>query len=433
MKIVVGLVLVFIIVAHAAIICPSSWTEYKTVKEGSYRQSWLRKNEVIVNRLVRYQCSEENVVQFNTTWNVTINTTENFVNLYLELFDISKTCLNPDCNNIVLDIRMHYYTRSKNNRGNWNRWKYLATGENSYLRKNCDKLYWTNWITTTSCATSLRIMRRRSCVDCDGDALEQKLCDATGHAVEEADCIHFWGSWTEGPCVTTGCNSVGERVRSRECLHDEGLVAIDAMLCSKGNESAIMTEECINATIPAECLPQSSLGTGNSDNTGFYIGIGVAVALIVFLCILHVLMKYQRHKSQIFPRNNTANPNLPSYEFTNATVKTSEQLDNVSRPVELSQQHPADAYQFANPTTNENHRSFKDLILAEQEKHDNESVEEPVAYDIAQIDGSNAQTFEQASDQDVYEIATPGDPNVFYSSLQSSGDVVESTYSKLER
>ena len=225
----------------------------------------------------------------------------------------------------MLDIKLHYYTRSKNNSENWNGWKYLATGKNSYLRKNCDKLYWTNWIKTTSCATSLRIIRRRSCVDCNGDALEQKLCDATGHAVKETDCIHFRGSWTEGPCVTTGCNSVGERVRTRQCLNDEGLDAIDVMLCSNGNESAIMAEECINATIPAECLPQTSSGTANSDITGFYIGIEVAVALIVVLCILHVSVRYQLHKSQKFPPNNTANPNLPSYEFANATVKTSEQ------------------------------------------------------------------------------------------------------------
>ena len=333
----------------------------------------------------------------------------------------------------MLDIRLRYYTRSKNNSGNRNRWKYLATGENSYLRKNCEKLYWTNWIKTTNCATSLRIMSRRSCVDCDGDALEQKICDATGRAVEEADCNNFWGNWTEGLCVTTSCTTVGELVRTRLCLYDEGLEAINVMLCSNGNQSAIMSEECINATIPAECLPQTSSGTGDSNNMGFYIGIRVAVALIVVLCILHVLVRYQRHKSPQFPPNNTANPNLPSYEFANATVKTSQDLDNVSRPVELSQQHPADAYHFANPTTSENHQSIDDLISAKQNKPEIESVEKPVAYDIAQIDRSNAQRFVQVPDQDVYEISTPGDPNVYYSSLQSSGDVVESTYSKLER
>ena len=74
-------------------------------------------------------------------------------------------------------------------------------------------------------------------------------------AVEETDCIHFWGSCTEGLCITTGCNSVGERVRTRQRSYNEGLDAIDVMLCSNDNESAIMAEECINATIPAECLP----------------------------------------------------------------------------------------------------------------------------------------------------------------------------------
>ena len=463
MKTLVGLVLVFTITyAHEAINCPSSWTEYKIVKEGSYRHSRLRDNEVIINRLVTYQCSEENVVQFNTTWNAAINKTENFGSFQLYPFDISKTCLNPDCNKIVLNIEVNYWARSQDRRKKWKDWEYLATGENSYLRKNCNKLHWTSWIKTTSCATSLRIMRRRSCMDCDGDALEQKLCDATGHAVNETDCIHFWGNWTEGHCVTIGCNTVGERVRTRQCLYDEGLEAIDVMLCSNGNESAIMSEECINTTIPAECLPQSSSGTGKSDNTGFYSGIGVAVALIVFLCILHVFERCRRHKLPQFPPNNTVNLNHTfPHKCANATVKTSEQSNNVSGPVELSHQHPADAYQFANQSTRANNLSLKGFIPAAQNKQQDELAEEPVAYDIAQIDGSNAQRFEQAYDQDVYEIATPGDQNLYeledamqhaesnlstaqsckdvleqsntYSSLQSSSDVVESTYSKLER
>ena len=312
---------------------------------------------------------------------------------------------------------------------------------------------------------------KRSCVDCDGDAIEQKHCDATGHAANKTACNHYWGNWTEGPCVTTICNTEGERTKTRHCLYDEGSEAINVWLCFNGNRSAIMKEKCINSTIPAECLSQISSETGSAENKRFYVGIGVVFALIVILCILLVFVRYSCHKSNHFPSIDTANLNQTSpYKFTNATVKTSEQSGNVFQLVELSQQNPSDAHQFI-PTTIANDRSFGDLKSMEQNKLEDELVEKTVAYDIAQIDGSNTCRFDQASDQDEYvieisnvlnsfAIAMRTDPNVYeikdaiqhaesnlpmahsiegdpeqnntYSSLQSSGDDVESTYSRLE-
>ena len=40
--------------------------------------------------------------------------------------------------------------------------------------------------------------------------------------VVENDCNHYGSNWTEGPCVTTGCDTEGERVRTRQCLYDDG-------------------------------------------------------------------------------------------------------------------------------------------------------------------------------------------------------------------
>ena len=148
---------------------------------------------------------------------------------------------------------------------------------------------------------------KRTCMDCDGDALEQKYCEATGIAVDKNECNHYWGKWTEGLCVTTGCNIVGERVVTRQCLYADEREANKVQLCSKSNESAVMKENCINNTIPNECLPQASPETGNSDNTGFYVGIGVAVALIVILCILLGIVIYRRHKPEDFSRTNISN------------------------------------------------------------------------------------------------------------------------------
>ena len=467
MKTITAVMLVFTLTfADAAINCPLSWTEYKTVKEISYQHSVSRENEVIVDRLVMYQCSEKNDIKFNTTWSVRKNSTENFDSFRLQLNDISNDCLNRNCSDIVLKIRVNYQFRFRRNDGEWSQWRLWTTGENSYLKKNCDKLYWTNWIETSSCETSSYIIRNRTCMDCDGDTLEQKYCDATGIAVDKNECNHYWGNWTEGLCVTTGCNVVGERVATRQCLYDDEREANKVELCSKSNESAVMRENCINNTIPNECVPQASPGTGNSDNTGFYVGIGVAVALIVILCILLGIVIYRRHKPGHFPRTDISNRTaLSSCAFTNSTKKPN---DNASQPAEINQLNPAGVYQFANPTTSANEWSFKGLNQAEQNKLKNE----PAAYDMTQIDGSNAYNFVQPSGQDVYEIetqnasnvyniATSGDPNVYeveercqhansnlqtahsfedeqghsntYSSLQSSNDVVESMYSILER
>ena len=476
------ILLIFMIIsARAASNCSSSWTEYKTVREVSLRYSSENENEFKVNRTTRFRCSNDSIIQFKTHWTTREEFDENVQNFEIIGTDIQTSCLGENCENIMLQVSVDFQTRLWRFcclciLPAWTEWSSSISGNYFFAVKNCDKLYWTNWIETTSCSTSTVIIRRRTCMDCDGDALEQKYCDATGHAVDENDCNHYWGNWTEWPCVTTGCNTVGERVRTRQCLYDEGREVTDVRLCSNGNESAIMKKKCTNRTIPAECLSQTSSVTNNAEiNKGFYFGIGVAVALIVILCILLVIMRYRRLKSTQFLPTNTANPNQSSYELANATVKVSEQSDNVSRAFDFSQQNPAVAHRFANSTTTTatiNDRSFRDLKSTKQNKLEDDSVEEPVAYDYAQTNRSNAKTFDQAPDRDMYvtktrdvsnayAIATRADPNLYeiedlsqdaasnlptalsvedkpkqnntYSSLQSSSGVVESTYSKLER
>ena len=474
------ILLIFMVIStRAASNCSSSWTEYKPVREASFKYSSENENEFTVSRTIRYQCTNDSIIQLKTNWTTREEFDENDQNFRLNRIDIKTSCPRENCENIMLQVSVDFQTRLRLAClffcPTWSDWSSSISGNYFFAVKNCDKLYWTNWIETTSCATSDVIIRRRTCMDCDGDALEQNYCDATGHAVDENDCNHYWGNWTKWPCVTNGCNTVGERVRTRQCLYDEGHESTDVRLCSSGNESAIMKEKCINTTIPAECLSQTSSGTSNSDIMGFYFGIGVAAALIVILCNLLVFMRYRRLKSSHFSPNNTANPNPTSYEFANATVKTSEQSDHLSQPFEFSQQNLATAHQFADLTTTTatvNDRCFRDLKSTEQNKLEDESVNEPVAYDSAQINCSNANTFEQASDQDVYVIETPdvsngyeiamrADPNVCqiedlsshaesnlqtalsiddnpeqsntYSSLQSSSGVMESNYSRLKR
>ena len=474
MLIVLMFVISFGCSALAAINCPASWSDYKTAVEVSFRYSSMIR--FIVNRKIRYHCDDDNVVKFYTTL-----TAQNYFADSLEIAgDISETCDN--CESTLLKITARYRNRESVFDyyagslcwSDWIPWTDLP-GTYFYSKRNCDKLYWTNWIETTNCASSSKIILKRSCADCDGDALEQKYCDATGHAVNKTTCNHFWGNWTEEPWVTTGCNTVGERVRTRQCLYDNGREAIDVGLCSDDHESAVMKEKCYsNSTIPVQCVTQSSSAeTGNAVNMSFYVGIGVAVALIVILCILLVIMRYHRHKPAHFPPADIANPSQTSpYEFENVSIKTEQQSDDVLRPVEISQQNPAVAHRFASPTVSTNNRLFKSWKPRAQDNQGDKLGKEPVASEIAQIKGSNVYELEQAPNQDTYaietpgvsnayEIASPADQNVYeiedslhhaqcnfaathsikgnpeqidtYSSLQSSSDVVESTYSKLER
>ena len=308
----------------------------------------------------------------------------------------------------------------------WSAWLLPINEDQYFVVKNCDKLYWTNWIETTNCASSSHITLQRSCADCDGDVLKQKYCDATGLSVLKKNCSHYWGDWTEGTCVTVGCNTVGDRVSTRLCLYADGLEAADVMLCSNGNESGIIKEECTNNTIPVECLPQSSSTTGNANNTGFYVCIGVAIAFIVVLCILLVIVRYRRHKSPHFPLNATANTKQTSpYEVANASVKANEQSNDVPRPVEFSQQNPAESYQFANPITSANDQSFKSLKLVEQNKQKDELIEKSLVYDMAQINGPNAYRPEQVSDQNVYVIQAPDVSNANEIAIQADPNVYE--------
>ena len=467
---------IFLITLTFAFDCPTStWVQYKHVEDDATGMYNIGLEQLqlsfTLDRTIRYQCSFDNVLQFHTSWSAVIHVNEGYKEIQRFKSKIVKTCNAQPCDgNIGLKIKV--YGKFRYNRKNWSEWRLVS--EYSRLMKDCNQLYWTNWIETTNCETSPNITSKRSCLDCDGDALEQKYCDATGHAVTEKNCDHYWGNWTIGTCVKTSCNRVGERVRTRPCLYCGGLKATNVSLCSKVNESAIMREECINNTISVACLPQTSLGIGYSDKTSLYVGIGVALALIVVLSISLVIVRCRRHNSKHFPSNATANPNptFSSYEFANSTAKTEEQSDNVSRSSEVNQQNPADAYEFANPTINTNGMFFNDLKQAEQDKQADELVDEPVGYDVARTHDSNACRFEHVSNQDVYVIETPdvlnahkiamrADPNVYeiedprlhakpnfptaqslkrdleqnnpYSSLQSSNGAVESTYSRLER
>jgi len=55
------------------------------------------------------------------------------------------------------------------------------------LEKNCDKLYWSDWVETTNCSSTKLSNYTRLCVNCDGKAVEEDLkplCNGTERKVD---------------------------------------------------------------------------------------------------------------------------------------------------------------------------------------------------------------------------------------------------------
>ena len=300
----------FLASAISSIACPRySWTEYKSVVEGPWsfvieRDSGKPTVEGTIRRYTEYRCSDGNEVEFRTSRNGTASTTRSVLNEYKFLRSFSESC-EQECNSKNVILQVKYRNRRPNS-------IWYLLGEVAYLYKNCDKLYWTNWIETTNCNSSRNWDYVRHCENCDRDKVDEKYCD--GNSTVQEDCQPVWGEWNEeGPCVVTGCNpTTGERVKRRKCLYGDGSETINYELCS--NNSEIVTEQCTNNTLPNNCTADTSSAT-ESDNTSLYeyIGIGVALVLIVILCLLLAVVLYRRQK---YRTNSTPNQNPSTLELS---------------------------------------------------------------------------------------------------------------------
>ena len=69
-----------VISASAASNCSSSWTECKTVEEVSFRYSSYNENDFIINRTIRYQRSNDSIIQLKTNWTTRKEFDENVQN-----------------------------------------------------------------------------------------------------------------------------------------------------------------------------------------------------------------------------------------------------------------------------------------------------------------------------------------------------------------
>ena len=201
--------------SRSVIIRPKySWTEYKTVVKAEFYTS--RTRNIFTAQWVR--------------------------NKYEFLWSLSESC-EQECNKLNVTLQVAY----KNKRIN-SAWSLL--GNVTYLYKNCDKLYWTNWIETASCSLLRHWDYTRNCEDCDGNEVDEKHCN--GNSTIQKDRQPIWSEWIEGDCIVTGCNqTVWERVRTRKCFYGDGKEATQSELCF--HQSTTMKKQCNAIKLPSEC------------------------------------------------------------------------------------------------------------------------------------------------------------------------------------
>ena len=437
--------------SRSAIICPQHrWAEYKTVVEGpwSFVMEIYRSHRPVVNRTIRrvtdYRCSNDNDVEFRTNrkghtfgpyWVYNSNA-------FSQSF--SETC-EEECDSQNVTVRVEYHNDY------FEEWYQL--GNFTYVYKNCDKLYWTNWIETTNCSLSRERNYVRICADCDSDSVDKKYCD--GNSTMQEDCLPTWGAYIdEGPCVVTGCDpNAGEQIKRRECKYGDGSVSTNPELCS--NQSTRVAEQCTNNSLPIECTPHTSSAT-EFDNTSLYIIIGIALVLIVILCIVLAVVLYRRRKYQKNSTPNQINPSTLELPITRSLVTGSNVFGHeqsvIPNRYNCEQMPSSHEYELEHPVGRPIYQNSQTGFSTANKL---EQLPASHAYELEQSVVPNAYEFEQCEDSNDYECASnippcANPPNVSqptystvqkhqksmeenneYSSLTTTNPVTESEYARL--
>ena len=434
-----------------AIICPQYWwTEYKTVVEGPWSfvvkivGSHRQEVNFVVRRVTDYQCSNDNDVEFRTSRREQTFRPSWFRSSNIFSRSFSETC-KQECDSQNITVQIEYYN------GYYEEWYQL--GDFTYVYKNCDKLHWTNWIETTNCSISRERNYVRNCADCDGDSVDEKYCN--GNPTMQEDCQPTWGAYIEdGPCVVTGCNpNAGEQIKRRECTYGDGSKATNPKLCS--NQSTRVVEQCTNNTLPTECTADTSSAT-EFDNTSLYIGIGIALALIVIFCIVLAVVLYRRQKYRTNSTPNQINPSTLELSITRSLATGSNVFGHeqsvIPNRYNCEQMSSSHEYELEHPVGRPIYQNSQPGISAANELG---QVHASHAYELEQSVAQSAYEFEQCEDSNDYECASnmpPGanSPNVSkstysivqkhqksteenneYSSLTTTNPVTESEYARL--
>ena len=315
----IALLFVLVGISESGIICPKqSWTPLKNVtEEGSWSFSIptnysMSKTMVQVKmyKFIRYRCSNEEKLELSASQGFRYSREDRGkIEQKLNFTTSVETCklgcnatanigfCNLEC---ISDVEVPLTVEVRHSRsmiGGCNKacrhWE--DNGQFTYLYKNCNKLYWSSWTETSNCTSSAQTTFKRSCVDCDGDGVQPKYCK--GNFTKQTQCQPIWGPWGEaGQCAVIFCNSTGERVRSRLCLHGNGSESPDPQLCS--NQSAIVKEQCFGDAKQqaTACQQAQSAEGGESDKTGVYIYTGIAVLLSLVFGLGLAAVRWRCHQ-----------------------------------------------------------------------------------------------------------------------------------------
>ena len=342
--------------------CFSSWQTYKQVHEGPWLFDIPGTVKGIVsftvNRTTEYRCSSTTNVLFRTNWSIFETTQSTSENHNFQFRTSGLGFCDQDCEakNVTVNADHRNYISSIIAGDGWTSWTFL--GSFLYLHKNCNRIYWTNWIKTSNCKNSSRINYKRSPKDCDRDEINNIYLAES--STKSKDCNHFWSNWVDESCVAIGCNSTGLRVRRRQCLYENVGESADFHLCS--NQSAVMTEQCNTTSNSSECEFTSSPSTPNS--AVYCIIIGVVGVFLVFiiatltLCWIrkkkssnqnsssdsvsiehHIYYQVQRSSDYINPQQLSSIPTIQTgskqkfaQEMQNCHHQTANQSDSSDRP-----------------------------------------------------------------------------------------------------
>ena len=151
----------------------------------------------------------------------------------------------------MVDFIVWHRERSKKLGKWWTLWSSWADiDEFPFLNKNCEKLYWTNWVETSNCQTSALTTFTRNCTDCYNDTINQRYCN--GNTTMQVTCQPMWSEWGEAEnYITLPCNTTGEQIRTRKCLYGDGSEASNLQSCSEGSPN--MTEFCVTNNTMNTC------------------------------------------------------------------------------------------------------------------------------------------------------------------------------------
>ena len=392
------LIVLSLFVSSLGIHCPqSSWVDYKKVEEGSWSfavSSSTYHVDLSLTRDSSYKCNSNSISFESELWQLFNSSPSNKSDYYnFVLFSERNWHCSMECDMKLVNFIVKYQERSENILGSWTAWSvWKCLEEFFFLNKNCEKLYWTNWVETSNCENSVQTTFTRNCTDCYNDTINQQYCN--GNATMQVTCQPMWSEWGEaGNCISLLCNTTGEQIRTRKCLYGDGSEASNVQLCSEGSPN--MTESCVTSTVDCEVNTNTD-SVGN--NLALYVSVGVSCFVVIVIFVMSGQYLFKRLASPQ-KNHNQVNKNLSIEHHVYDTIteggRSESRNNSVHPPIPLNADISApinDGYLSTNEIN-----SFPNFTL---------QIQNPLnsSGDNKDIDGNNVTTLRpQAQQNNEYE------------------------------